>query len=160
MFITSAKPSDVPKLVEIAIETFRPYFEDFVHPLLGDELFKLQHENWRLDYERDIPTLVAPDEGRHTAIAQRDQDIAGFVSWTIGGKPHHGEIYLLAVLPSFRRLDVARFLCEHAIGAMKSDGVEVVDIGTGDDAFHAPARALYESLGFTKIPTAAYLKRI
>ncbi|HEY3261362.1 MAG TPA: hypothetical protein VGJ95_14025 [Pseudonocardiaceae bacterium] len=43
---------------------------------------------------------------------------------------------------------------------MKADGVEFVGIGTGDDAFHAAARALYESLGFIKIPTAAYLKRI
>jgi hypothetical protein len=43
---------------------------------------------------------------------------------------------------------------------MRAAGVEVVGIGTGDDAFHAAARALYESLGFTKIPTAAYLKKI
>jgi len=43
---------------------------------------------------------------------------------------------------------------------MKFDGVEVVGIGTGDDAFHAAARALYEDLGFTKIPIAGYLKKI
>jgi hypothetical protein len=43
---------------------------------------------------------------------------------------------------------------------MKADGVEFVSIGTVDDAFHAAARTLYESLGFTKIPVAVYLKRI
>jgi hypothetical protein len=43
---------------------------------------------------------------------------------------------------------------------MKADGVHVVGIGTGDDAFHAAARSLYEGLGFTKIPIAGYLKRI
>jgi hypothetical protein len=43
---------------------------------------------------------------------------------------------------------------------MKSEAVEVVGIGTGDDDFHAAARALYENLGFTKIPTAHYLKKI
>jgi hypothetical protein len=43
---------------------------------------------------------------------------------------------------------------------MKAAGVEVVGIGTGDDAFHAAARSLYESMGFTKIPIAGYLKKI
>jgi hypothetical protein len=43
---------------------------------------------------------------------------------------------------------------------MRADGVEVVEVGTGDDAFHAAAQALYESLGFIKIPTAGYLKKI
>jgi hypothetical protein len=44
--------------------------------------------------------------------------------------------------------------------SMKLSGVDVVEIGTGGDPFHTAARALYESLGFTKIPLAAYLKRI
>jgi ribosomal protein S18 acetylase RimI-like enzyme len=55
---------------------------------------------------------------------------------------------------------VGRQLSLHAIEEMKADGVEVVGIGTGDDAFHAAARGLYEGLGFTKIPIAGYLKKI
>ncbi len=55
---------------------------------------------------------------------------------------------------------MGRQLCLHAIDAMKQSGVDVVGIGTGDDAFHSAARALYESLGFTKIPIAGYLKKI
>lgn len=43
---------------------------------------------------------------------------------------------------------------------MRVSGVEVVGVGTGDDPFHAAARSLYEGLGFTKIPTAAYLRSI
>lgn len=43
---------------------------------------------------------------------------------------------------------------------MKATGVNVVGIGTGEDDFHAPARALYESLGLTKIPIAAYLGKV
>ena len=160
MFITPATPSDIPTLVEIAIATFRPLYEDYVLPLVGVEIFQHQHGNWRFDYQRDIPTLLAPEEGRYTAVACLDREIAGFISWIVGVKPKHGEIYLLAVLPAFRRLEVGRQLCEHAIDAMKSEEVEVVEIGTGEDNFHASARCLYESLGFTKIPTTAYLKRV
>ncbi len=43
---------------------------------------------------------------------------------------------------------VGRALCEHAMAAMRDAGVEVVELGTGGDDFHGPARALYESLGF------------
>ena len=43
---------------------------------------------------------------------------------------------------------------------MKADGVEVVELGTGEDTFHTAARALDESLGFTKVPIAGYIKRI
>ena len=40
---------------------------------------------------------------------------------------------------------------------MRAGGVEVVQIGTGGDPFHAPARALYEQLGFTQVPVSVYL---
>jgi hypothetical protein len=35
-----------------------------------------------------------------------------------------------------------------------------VSIGTGGDDFHAPARALYEELGFTPFPNVNYTKAI
>jgi hypothetical protein len=39
-------------------------------------------------------------------------------------------------------------------------GVGFVESGTGGDAFHTAARTLYDSIGFTKIPVAVYLKKI
>jgi hypothetical protein len=38
--------------------------------------------------------------------------------------------------------------------------VTVVHIGTGGDAFHAPARRLYESLGFTGYPVVDYTRAL
>lgn len=35
-----------------------------------------------------------------------------------------------------------------------------MSIGTGGDAFHAPARALYEALGFTPFPLVSYTKAV
>ncbi len=153
--------SDLPTLIDIAIATFRPYFVEFVHPLLGDELFQLQHGQWEQDYRDDVPTLHDPAAGRHIAVAEDGEAIAGYVSWKIStDKPDHGEIYLLAVSSAERRAHVGRDLCLHAIERMRADGIRVVGIGTGDDAFHGAARALYESLGFTKIPIAGYLKLV
>jgi ribosomal protein S18 acetylase RimI-like enzyme len=152
--------SDLQALIELTIETFRPFYERYVRPLLGDEIFQHQHGQWEQDYRDEVPTLHNPAAGRHVAVAQTDAAIGGYISWKRDERPHSGQIYLLAVSPSHRRRKLGRRLCLHAIRQMKADGVEFVGIGTGGDAFHAAARALYESLGFIKIPTAAYLKRI
>ena len=160
MLIKEPVDSDIPKLVDIAIETFENFHEGYVHPLLGDEIFQHQHGRWRGDYQDEIPSLHYPEGGKNIAVAEIDDAIVGFVAWKTGAKSNHGEIYLLAVLPKNRRASVGRQLCVHAIQEMKSRGVEVVEVGTGGDDFHAPARALYESLGFTMIPVAAYLKKI
>jgi ribosomal protein S18 acetylase RimI-like enzyme len=152
--------SDLPRLIELTIETFRPFYEGYVHSLLGDEVFQHQHGQWEQDYRDEVPTLHDPAAGRHVAVAQIGESIAGYVAWKPGEKPRSGRIDLLAVSSSHRRQHVGRQLCLHAIKEMKADAVEFVGIGTGDDAFHAAARTLYESLGFTKIPIAGYLKRI
>nr|WP_254678916.1 GNAT family N-acetyltransferase [Arthrobacter sp. 24S4-2] len=86
--------------------------------------------------------------------------IAGFVSWQIDAAREHGEISILAVAPGHRRAHVGRRLCEHAMARMKDLGARIVEIGTGGDPFHGPARKLYESLGCAQIPVAVYFKEL
>ena len=66
----------------------------------------------------------------------------------------------VAVTRSERGSGVGRALVEHAIAHLKTGGAKVVSIGTGGDDFHAPARALYEELGFTPFPNVNYTKAI
>jgi ribosomal protein S18 acetylase RimI-like enzyme len=160
MHIRPFVDSDLQPLTDLTIQTFRQFYEDYVHLLLGEEVFRHQHGQWEQDYRDELPTLHDPTAGRHVAVAQLGGATVGYVAWRPGDRPNSGQIYLLAVSSSHRRRRVGRQLCLHAIRKMRADGVEVVGIGTGDDAFHAAARALYESVGFTKIPTAAYLKKI
>ena len=161
MHIRPFSPDDLDTLVELTIETFRPFYEGYVLDLMGADLFALHHGSWQQDYRDDLPALHDPEAGRTVAVAEVDGDVAGYVAWKIEQhRPDHGEIYILAVAPAHRRHQVARDLCVHAIEAMKAHGVDVVGIGTGEDAFHAAARGLYESLGFTKVPIAGYIARI
>jgi len=98
--------------------------------------------------------------GRWIAVAEVGDEIAGYVAWKIGEPPNHGQISMLAVSVRQRRQQVARELCDHAMTEMRSRGVEVVGVFTGNDAFHAPARGLYESLGFIKVEIAGYIKKV
>ena len=46
------------------------------------------------------------------------------------------------------------------MSAMREHPLEVVSLGTGGDWFHAPARALYESMGFYPVPVVYYLRAL
>lgn len=161
MKIRALEIRDHPATVDLLVQTFRPFFEGYARKLLGEEVFLHQHGHWERDYREEVPTLHSPDAGRYAAVATTpDGTVSGLVSWKFGPKPRHGEIYLLAVSPVHRRQRTGRRLCEHAIAHMRSGGVEVVQVGTGGDPFHAPARALYEQLGLTHVPVAVYLGAI
>jgi len=161
MLIRPLEVDDHAATTHLLTETFRAFFEGYARRHLGEQVYQHQHGRWEQDYRDELPTLDAPEAGRHAAVATlAEGTIVGLISWKVGTKARHGEIYLLAVSPLHQRQHIGQRLCQHAIGHMRADKVEVVQIGTGGDPFHAPARALYERLGFTPVPVAVYLGAI
>jgi ribosomal protein S18 acetylase RimI-like enzyme len=69
-----------------------------------------------------------------------------------------GVIDIIGVDPDFHRRGIATGLTRHALVHMRRCGMDIAAIGTGGDPGHAPARAAYEALGFTLLPSARYLK--
>lgn len=153
-------PADLPRLIDLTIATFGPFYEDSFRSQVGEVIFDHQHGRWKEDYGRQVPALHDPDNGRHVAVADAEGVVVGYVAWRVDVARRHGEIDILAVSADNRRQHTGTALCEHAVAQMKADGVEVVSIGTGGDPFHAAARALYESLGFTPFPGVYYFKAI
>lgn len=158
MHIRPLEVDDHLATTDLLTETFRAFFEGYARPHLGEQVFQHQHGHWEQDYRDELPTLHVPEAGRHAAVATLTEGtIVGLISWRVDTKARHGEIYLLAVSPLHRRQHIGERLCQHAITHMRAEGVEVVQISTGGDPFHAPARALYERLGFTPVPVTVYL---
>ena len=160
MLIRPFVPHDLPRLTELTIETFRPFYEDSFRPLVGEVVFANQHGNWRDDYRRQVAGLHDPGQHKYVAVAEAEGDIAGYVAWSADPVRRNGSIEILAVAAGYRRHHAGTALCEHAFGALRALGAEVVVIGTGGDPFHAPARALYETLGCTPLPVAVYYRRL
>jgi ribosomal protein S18 acetylase RimI-like enzyme len=160
MEIRPFQPDDLPHLIALTIETFGPFYEDSFRSQLGDVVFSHQHGSWREDYRSQVPALHDPDNGRVVAVADSGGSIVGYVAWKVDTARKHGEIDIVAVSADNRRHRTGTSLCEHALANMKAAGVEVVALGTGGDRFHAPARALYEKLGFTSFPGTYYFKAI
>lgn len=160
MLIRAFTQHDLAPLTELTIDTFRPFYEESFRPLMGEAVFAVQHGNWRDDYHKQVAELHAPERHSHVAIAEVEDTIAGYVAWSVDPARKKGEVTILAVSSQHRRHHVGTALCEHAFDQMRAFGTEVVEIGTGGDQFHAPARALYEALGCTPHPLTVYFRQL
>jgi ribosomal protein S18 acetylase RimI-like enzyme len=159
MHIRPFQPSDLPALIDLTIEVFGPFYEQSFRSMVPPEVFSHQHGHWADDYREAVPKLHDPGAHKHVVVAETDTgEIAGYIGWVIDPERRHGEIDTVAVREAARRNGIGSALCEHVMSVMREQGVEVVGLGTGGDDFHAPARALYESLGFHLVPVAVYLR--
>lgn len=160
MDIRPLVPEDLPVLLDLTLKVFGPFYEDSFRPLVGETVFANRHGDWKEDYRGHLAGLHDPDNGKFAAVARIDGQVVGFVGWIIQETERHGEIDILAVAAAYRRHGAGRALVEHAMAHLNTAGADVVSIGTGGDHFHTPARALYESLGFTPFPNVSYTKAV
>ena len=151
---------DLARLIDLTIETFRPFYEEHFRPLVGDVVFANQHGSWRDDYREQVAGLHDPSARKYVSVAETGHAIAGYVAWSVDAARRNAAISHLAVSPRHRRNGTGAALCEHAFAGMRALGADVVEIGTGGDPFHAPARALYEKLGCTALPVAYYYREL
>jgi ribosomal protein S18 acetylase RimI-like enzyme len=151
---------DLPRLTELTIDTFGPYYEDQFRPMVGDVVFANQHGSWRDDYRTQVAALHDPSQHKYVAVGETEGAVAGYVAWTVDPARGNGSVTILAVSVEHRRQHAGIALCEHAFDQMRAHGAEVVEIGTGGDPFHAPARALYEKLGCVPVPVTVYYRQL
>jgi ribosomal protein S18 acetylase RimI-like enzyme len=159
MRIREFQDTDLPQLIDLTIESFRPLFERHLPEAIGPEVLAHDHGDWENDYRHEVPTLHDPDDNRFVILAEEEGRILGYVGWNIA-QSGSGRLEMVAVLPEARRRGIGNALCREALDRLRDREVSVVHIGTGGDAFHAPARRLYESLGFSGFPVVDYSKAL
>jgi ribosomal protein S18 acetylase RimI-like enzyme len=162
MHIRDFEPTDLPALIDLTIEAFRPLFEIDLPALLDPAVFVHDHGTWADDYRRDVPTFHDPDADRFIVLAEEtagDGSPLGYVGWQVNADGS-GRLEMVAVHADARRRGVGTAICRAALDRLRHRGVTVVHVGTGGDPFHASARRLYESLGFTAYPVVDYTQSI
>ena len=161
MHIRPSTPDDFDGVLALTIDTFGPFHEDIVRPLYGEVIFTNRHGRWREDYREQVCAQHDPAKDRFAVVADDDDQLAGYIAWHAETEKRYGEIDTLVVRDGHRGRGLGTTLCEVAFAGLRDRGAEVVTIGTGaTDSFHAPARALYESLGCTRIDVAVYLREL
>ena len=160
MQLRSFVQQDLTRVIDLTIETFGPFYEEYFRPVVGEIVFARQHGGWRDDYRKLVPSLHDPVNGKHVVVAESDGSIVGYVGWNVDPERERGEIEIVAVCLEHRGRRIGAALCEHALADMKARGARIVEIAAGGDGFHAPARMLYERLGCTPYPVTVYFKEL
>jgi GNAT superfamily N-acetyltransferase len=84
----------------------------------------------------------------------------GFVAVKLHAETSVGEISMITVEPDVQRRGIGAALTAFALDWMREAGMSVAMVETGGDPGHAPARRLYEQLGFGLFPIARYFKKL
>ena len=152
---------DTEAVVGLSLRAWAPAFAS-LEQVLGSEVFRRQHPDWREDQRRAVEEVCATKKGRVwvAEVGKRDA-VVGFVAIEL----HHperemGEISILGVDPDYQGSGIGTALTEFALERLKGAGMTVAMVETGGDPGHAAARRTYEKAGFTLLPIARYFKNL
>lgn len=158
LLIRAYAPSDLPSLQAIRAAAFAPVFASF-RAIVGPEIAALGLATSEQEQAGLLDAIAKPDSGHVLAVAEIGNAPAGFVSWKPNIAPGIGEITLNAVHPDHGSKGIGTALYEHALAALKAAGMKLATVGTGGDPSHAPARRVYEKVGFSVRIPSIYMYR-
>jgi ribosomal protein S18 acetylase RimI-like enzyme len=150
---------DAEAVVDLSLRAWAPVFAS-LEQVLGSEIFRRLHPDWREDQRRVVEDVLAAKKGQ-VWVAEVDGAAVGFVAIEL----HHpersmGEISMLAVDPDYQGGGIGTALTEFALERLKDAGMTVAMVETGGDPGHAAARRTYEKAGYTLLPIARYFKNL
>ena len=149
--------SDLDAIVEFSLRAWEPVFTS-LRDVLGDAIFLRLKPDWKSAQAEEVRESCTSDE-RDAFVAVVDDRPVGFVTVALNAfNERMGVIDIIGVDPDYQRRGIATRLTTHALDHMHCCGMDIAAVGTGGDPGHAPARAAYEAMGFTLLPSARYLK--
>ena len=156
--IRSYEESDLEAIVEFSLRAWQPVFES-LRQVLGDAIFvRLHNPEWTAVQAEAVRSSCTTDE-RDVFVAVADGRPVGFAAVALNAfHERMGVVDVIAVDPDYQDQGIATRLMERSVEHMRTHGMDIAAVGTGGDEGHAPARALYESLGYTALPGVRYLK--
>ncbi|MCC5964096.1 MAG: GNAT family N-acetyltransferase [Rhodobacteraceae bacterium] len=156
--IRAFHPDDLPALDALRAASFAPVLAGF-RAALGARVADVALAQAEAEQAALLADLAASDD--HTLLVSTGADGAptGFVALRCDRASGLGEIVLMAVAPTAQGAGLGRALTEAALERMRAVGMRAACVGTGGDAAHAPARALYSAAGFQAVIPSMTLYR-
>jgi ribosomal protein S18 acetylase RimI-like enzyme len=148
---------DLETVVEFSLRAWAPVFSS-VRDVLGDNIFLRLHPDWKANQEDAVRSSCTNDE-RDVFVAVARGRPVGFVAIALNAfHERMGVIDMIGVDPDYQRRGISSRLTEFATEYMRNRGMDIAVVETGGDPGHAPARAAYETIGFTLLPIARYFR--
>jgi len=157
--IRPARESDMEQVRRIAVEAWRPIFEQF-RKTYGDEFFFNKYPDWEEhkgsrvvgQFKRDPSCMLV------TECAGR---VVGFITFYLQEDVKIGVIGNNAVHPDFQGRGVGSRQYREVLELFRKKGMKFATVHTGLDPSHAPARAAYEKVGFKQgHPSVEYFLKL
>lgn len=157
--IRTYRQVDKPKILELSMRAWSPVFAK-LEPAVPDYVYEAFYPHgWQSRQAADIETFL-DSERDLVRVAVSGETILGWVGIRLHPADRMGEIYILAVDPTYQRRGVAVALMNAAMMNMRDAGMAIAMVETGGDPGHAPSRATYESAGFERWPVARYFRKL
>jgi GNAT superfamily N-acetyltransferase len=150
--------ADLEAIVELSLRAWEPVFAS-MRDVLGDGIFVRLHQPDWATVQAEAVRSSCESEDRHVFVAVVEARPAGFATVALDAfHSRMGVVDMVAVDPTYQRRGIAKQLMHESMEYMRAEGMDIAAVGTGGDSGHAPARALYEALGYTALPGVRYLK--
>ncbi len=149
---------DTEAVVDLSLRAWAPVFAS-IEQVLGSEIFRRQHPDWREDQRRAVEK-VCDVEKRRVWVAEAGANVVGFVTVELHPEDSMGEIHMLAVDPGYQGGGIGTALTEFALDRLRDAGMTTAMVETGGDPGHAAARRAYEKAGYVHLPIARYFKAL
>lgn len=151
---------DLGAVLDLSIAAWRPVFDSFA-TILGSPLFDYLHPpDWRTYQRASVRQTCQADGIDAFVVVADDGTVAGYVALAYDPQLRMGVVEQIAVHPDRQRHGYARALMDFAAEEFRARQLLFASVGTGGDPGHAPARALYEAMGFAPLPVVAYYKTL
>jgi ribosomal protein S18 acetylase RimI-like enzyme len=153
-------PADLAVLHRIREAAFAPVFASF-RALVGEEIAAIAFASAEAEQGRHLDEICADGSGHHVFAVMEGAEMVGFVAFSVDADRRTGELGLNAIHPDHAGRGIGTWMYEEALARMKALGAEVVEVGTGADPSHAPARRAYQKAGFlAAIPGVHFYRRL
>ena len=155
--IREFREGDLETVVEFSLRAWAPVFAS-LRNVLGDDIFLRLHPDWKANQAEAVRSSCTNHE-RDVFVVVADGRPVGFVAIALNAfHERMGVIEIIGVDPDYQRRGISAQLTEFATQHMRSHGMDIAVVETGGDPGHAPARAAYETAGFTLLPIARYFR--
>jgi GNAT superfamily N-acetyltransferase len=157
--IRSFEAADLETIQRIRAAAFEPIFRSF-REIVGETVAALALGRADAEQAELLANLCDSKSRQHVYVALIDNEIVGFVSFSLDAERRIGEIGLNAVHPDHAGRGIGTALYDFAIDRMKRSGMLLATVGVGGDPSHAPARRAYEKAGFGPALPSVWMYRV
>jgi ribosomal protein S18 acetylase RimI-like enzyme len=151
--------SDLPAMQQLRQAAFKPIFQSF-RDIVGEQIYSIALVKSDSEQAELLESICKSGSRHQVFVVEVNEDIAGFVSFSLNHDRRVGEIGLNAVHPNYAGRGIGTKMYEFAVARMQESGMVLATVGTGGDPSHAPARRAYHKAGFGPALPSVFLYKL